>query len=460
MRGRVSLDASLFSGSNYPFVQHTITASRVIEDMHITWETASQSGLWLTKFNSLFGNSVDIDFVPVHDVDLLLLNDDQTVAIDTREFSYESQSWDQNRFIAIWRADFTEITAVINKANLIDSGFEETRGLLDARVTDYRPTPVTDIRVFSDGEYRSALRSDKSVRFRSGYNNRITSESLTNDRGERASSVELTFEAGAGLGRHPACDTSVGVRSLGGAVPDATGNLLVSGDACLYIRPKLNFSGNVASVAPGQFVFSDGCEAPCSCGDFSDLYNYAKRTWSRYQTIAARANDIRVIYHAIRDYMANVKACAERHPLRIIVWPVRECQFAAAVGLCNPTNVPLRDVVIEFNVQDAGGSDIGSSVVCDSIHRVDYEDSQQMPVPYFFEAPLPTARIRLRCVPPGSMSYVVFKGSVPEAEHGRPIRICGTCPTGVPEPLPTPSPSCGEATLECPEPVNCDLEEP
>lgn len=453
---RISVDGFNRNGDNYPFVTNVTYLKLLIEDLHISTVRPNVPALWLRWYSADVGLPADAWVPsPVNQVDLLIEDDDHTAIFDTRLFTFNSRLWSGNRYLLTWTDDDTIIMATVQKDTALQRGYVATQALLDPRVTDWRPRPITDVKVRDGNQLVSAVRSDGSVQFREGYNADFGTGTAVSDRGERLSAVSLNFLAGAGLGRHAGCDLNRGVTKIGGAAPDAQGNLLINGDSCVTLKPRLLFSPDGAVVQPGTFTLHDGCSAPCECDDFTDLYKYVRRTWSRYQSIAGRASKIRDLYHGIRDYMATAQECSERQTLRVFVWPIRPCTFAAAVGVCNPSDEPIHDVTLEFSISD-GEVDIGANAVCDSIYRVDYFNAQQMPTPYYFEQPLPNARIVLRCIPPGSMGYVVFRGVVPSLPDTQPVKLCVFCPVGMPLPLQTPDEYCGEAALSCEAAENCD----
>lgn len=453
---RISVDAFPDNGINYPFVAFLPELPYLVEDLHISTIVSPLPSLWLKWYRSDVGLPPQPD-VPavVNAVDMLIADDEDNTVFDTREMQFEQRLWSGNRYICTWTSESTVIVATIQKDPQLASGYATQKGLLDPRATDWRPRPLTDLKVSTARSVLSAVRSDGTVKFREGYNSNLLASTGISERGERIQLLDVDYAAGAGLGRYAGCDFNLGITNLGGAVPNAIGDVLINGDSCFSFTPKLLFGPGGATLVPGTFLLRDGCEAPCNCDDFASLYKYIRRTWSRYQAIAGQANQIRSAYHAIRDYMASAKECSERQTLRVFVWPIRPCTFAAAVGICNPTDEPLHDVVIDFSISDANDVDLGANASCDSIYRVDYFQSQVMPTPYYFEQPLPNARIVLRCIPPGSMGYVVFRGIVPESGHEQPVKICAICPVGVPLPLKTPDTHCGHAELVCEEPENC-----
>lgn len=453
---QLSLDTFPRSGTNYPFVAPPGNLAKSVQDLSISSFDTPRVDLWLKWVVGLGEFDVIADPAAVHAVDLLIVDDNDTPIFDTRTWSYQEYSWTGNVIVASWRNATTVITATVVRDPTSDY-FQATQvGLLDPRVAEWRARPVTDCQVLKDGSWVSAIRSDKSIRIREGYNARFVITESSNARGDTTSDIEIAFVSGEGLGLVDGCTADIGIQSLGDARPEANGDLLIGGDACISLTPVVQFGVDTATIVPGEFILQDACESPCKCSQFVDLLNYTKRVWSRLQTIALRSKEIRDAYHGIRDFLLDAKSCAEQNTLRGFVWPVRPCAFAAAVGICNPSDEPLHDVVLQFTIVGAGDVDLGAKVTCTSIHRVDHHLGQRMPVPYVFEAPLPEASVTLRCIPPGGMGYVIFHGEIDEPVEDTEVAIQISATSLGETVLPLPEDLRVQTKLVCPVDDNCE----
>lgn len=452
----IGVDSLPLSGSNYPFVAAVGSLLDVIEDLHISTVAKPRIGLWLRWVAGLGSATADSGVpTPVNVADLLIGDDTNAFVIDTRGFSLRLDQWAGSRWVLTWTGPDTVVTATVQMQDALKAGYLATNALLDPRTVDWRPEALRDVLVHTGSQYVSVLRSDGRVRFREGYNTNIVTASRISNRGENSQDIELNFQAGSGLGLAPGCGLFAGIRSLGGAVPDDNGDLLVTGDRCLSVQPVIEFVGEGALLVPGEITIRDACAAGCTCADFTDLYQYVTRTWSRYRSIASRASDIRDAYHGIVAFMRAARECAERKYLRAFVWPVRPCTVAAAIGICNPTDEPLYDVELEATLTDATDVAIGNAS-CDSIFRVDHHRGQLLPTPYYFEEGFPNARVILRCVPPGSMGYVVFQAALSSAEDDLAVKLTVSCTAGPGGGLPAADPASYTANLTCQEPTECE----
>lgn len=454
--GSIGQDSFARSANTYPFVPET-PVNEIIEDIVISSFETPQIALWMTWVSGLGTAAGDSSAPPpAHEVDLLIQDENSDLLLDTRSFpTFHKDPGTNGRETLRWISETTSITMIVNRSDpsSIKSRYRLSRALLDPRTTHWRARPLLDLKVWTGSEYVSATRSDGTIRIREGLNAKITTETEVSNRGEGVHDLNLDFIGGEGQGRFPACDHGIGVRKLGEAMPDAQGDLVVHGDSCIDVQPAVDFSGETATIRTGEFTVRDGCSAPCECSDFSQLYKYTRQVWSKYQDIARRANELRDEYHSIRDFMDDVRKCAERQTLRVLMWPVRDCTFAAAVGLCNPSDQPIHDVTVQFNFTTQHEKPI--LPVCDTIYRVDHYEGQQMPTPYMFEEGFPDPQIKLRCIPPGSMGYVVFKAEFPDAVEGDKACFRAFCPVGVPLPLVPPDPVETCVDTVCPENEDC-----
>lgn len=446
------------SGRNYPFIESEPHAIAAIEDLFISTETTPEPTLRLFSVATPRTTGADPGVrAAIHPYDLQIA-DSQGLRFDTRNFSYSEEQWGDNRWIAKWTAGHTSITAVFNTKNEYPGSFFVSKGYLDPRVVVWRTESVKDILLYQDGEYQSVLRSDRSAVFREGHNCDLQVSEDVALTGETVSVIATNFTPGSGLGFHPGCDVETGLTSIGGVLPDVSGNIILSGqDGCFAFEPKIDFSGSESgSIRRGEFEFRDDCDARCECQDFQRVYRYLRRTWVRYLAIAQRAEEIRDKYHELRDLMVAMKECAERRALRAVIWPVRECTFAALVGICNTTDEPLKDVELTFKITNiSDGSELSEEEgpICETVHRVDQETELTMPLPYSLEDPLPLGRVKFRCVAPHSLAYVTFKANY-EGQPDQELELC-VQPLVIPPPLPPQEEVCAKIKLECKKDENC-----
>ncbi|GIW89579.1 MAG: hypothetical protein KatS3mg109_0011 [Pirellulaceae bacterium] len=446
------------SGRSYPFVDGEPNGVAAVEDLFVSTDAQPDPVLRLFSVWTPRTTGVDPGVRPgAHEYDLELYNSAGAL-FDTRDFSIVRKStWGTSREVVTWIEGSTVITAVFNTVNEYPGAFFLERGYLDPRVVSWRRPAIRDVLVYKNGGYVSARRSDNRVVFREGHNCDLSVTTETAVTGELTSVIQFDFEPGAGLGLHPGCDVELGITSIGGATPDAAGNVNLSGtDGCFAFEPKIDFiSNDVGVLNRGKFVLRDDCDVPCECEDFQAVYRYLRRTWSRYLALGRRAEAVRDRYHELREVLQEILACAEKKSLRALLWPVRDCQFAGLVGLCNPTDSALHDVELEFTLTTDSGqlSDEADGPICDTINRRDFEEGNRMPEPYYFEQGLPVAKVRLRCVPPKSLAYVTFKVNY-QGQDKEEVEIRLRAVT-VPEPLPPQDEVTHKIKLVCPPKENC-----
>lgn len=479
------------SGSNYPLTVPT-AVSPFLEDLAIDTSLTTADGLRVTWIAGIGEADADLN-VPtkVNRFDMLIQNEMATILWDTRQFEYHEYEFGAY-YIGCWSRDDTVIQAVIKPDVAAKSGYRLSGAAIDSRSVTFRSRPVIDFEIWNGDEYVSTtahLDHGKVLRLRRGYNTNLTTLQTRTTRGEIVQDVTVDIVPGAGIGRFPACDANLGISALGGAKPTEAGDLIITGDDCLRFQPKVTYDIDGATVVDGQFTLEDICQAGCQCEDFTELAKYTTATWNRMREIATRANEIRNQYHSIRDHMAAVKECAEKQPLRLEAWPIRPCEMAVMVGVCNPGDENMEDITVQLDIKTTDDEPIDDAIVhCDSIYRVDHESGKPLPKPYSFESPMPGAQIKFKCIPPNSMGYVTFRlklaqSEIPTTEESttadpgptttatgptttptptttaapvpNEVKFCLFCPVGMPLPWKTPDELCKTVDVSCSEDKEC-----
>lgn len=422
VRGTLGVDNVLFGGEAYPFTQAS-ELSFWLEDLHISTHRQLTLPLRLNWISlDIEEGQLDVGVPPaVNPADLQFATNALDI-IDTREMEHAVRVWDPALEVHVWKDEDTVIQAVL-RTDVEQRGRLGNRDYIDPRAISYRPQLLQDVRVKVGDNVVSALRSDKTLRVKAGYNMQLGSSSQIDARGERFSQLDIDAVPGAGLGRFPGCDVNTGIVSLGGAQPTVEGNLLLGGDNCITVRPKVTFESNVATVYPGEFDISDACTAACECGDFVSVVNYATQVWNRYRVLAARAQSLQVGYHDLRAELVAWRECAQSNPLRVHTWKAQPCAVGIGVGVCNVDPSCLSGATLTVKVKDSGGNDIGGSVAEGDAFQVEYTGGLGYNVPAGFSLADGTYSFQLPDVEPGRMGFVFLRYELSDCEQAGEIEV-------------------------------------
>lgn len=455
--GQLGPEETPASGSNYPFLgSNSMTA--VVEQCAIF--LYNQRPRYI-RIDSIFGLGVAGGSSPaVNAVDVILRDTTGEIVMDTRYCAYNELQWDGDRWLLEWLGLGTRLRLIALRNDSLQAVYAEPAAYLDARCVHASARTFEGATFFSKGANYSVRRSDRTIRIRAGHNLSVRVASGLSARGERSKDIFLDAVPGEGQGKFEGCLTEAPVRTISNQQPSDTGDFFLSGDKCLTVKPHVVFQGGQATVSSGRLVTDDLCAPPCTCDDFTEVYQYAKRVWGELKRRAARAEQLRDDYHQIRDIWSNMAECAESNLMRVKGWAQRNGVIVALAGFCNPTDEPIRDVTLRLSIKDADDETLSGALNCETISRVDFKTGDNYPMPYSFEEPLPDATVKLECIPPGQMSYVVFQYTPEGLEDGDTVRLCveldSELPPGVREQLPR----CYDAKIDLKDYSDCDPNAP
>lgn len=389
-------------------------------------------------------------------VDLTLLDTAGDVVIDTRAMMLTAKLWHDDIWHLAWKNRYESVQLICRRGSSLQAVYAPNNAYIDARCVHASPLGINRVEVFSAGYWTPAMRSDGTLRFRLGYNMEFTTKSAISARGERVADWFIDAVPGAGLGRFEGCLTAAPIRKIVNQAPTDAGEFFLTGDPCLTVKPVFEFGSDTVKVVDGKLELDDLCEPPCTCDDFTEVYQYAKRVWEELKRRAARAEAIRDDYHQVRAVWMNLAQCAESNLLRVKAWPQRGCGIIGIVGFCNPTDDVIRDVTLKINVRTDEDVDLPGNLLCESVTRVDYDQGDNFPAPYVFEEGFPNAKVQLKCIPPGQMSYVSFQYTPDGLEDGDTVRLCveldSECPVGIRD----QTRRCYDTKLLCKPEENCN----
>lgn len=411
--GRLGVDGFPYNGRSYPFFRDTV-AARFLEDIHISWQRSPLPEVHLKTAVGVGTLAYDGEFERgPHEIAFTFSDAQGEEVLRTHGMTHTSRVWCDNVKVHQWVSDEAVIQATVRHNGPLYDFYEFDQLALDPRALDFRPVHLRDVVVNYNGSNQSVIRENGNIRVATGYNVEFDTSSFRSDRGEKISQLKINASPGAGLGKFPGCDANVGITQLGGVSPTPEGDLLLSGTDCLSVRPAVNFTNVSALVLDGKFHVRDGCEAPCDCGDFASVANYAIGIWNQYRVLASRISDIRDDYHELRNQILNWKSCVERNPMRLHTWRAPPCGLGVGAGICNVSDECLTGLSLNFTLDDGEGESIGS-INSDYVYQTRYASGLGYNTTTPYTADGNQINIPLDDIEPGQMGFIFFRFEFPE----------------------------------------------
>jgi len=334
---------------DYPFVRPSTDIRGRITDFHLAHDRnwarlplrlARVVGLG-TPSNSSWAPDESLDssssWSPGQGGAVIVVDADDTVVFDARgeDVRYERRPWGPDVILHCWRGSgsycaLSERRPPAGDAADLPYDLHPASAILDERCSELTPPHITH---FGVGD--AAAGPGGVMTLVEGYN--VGLSAVRGKSGMRtAFTVTMEAEAGLGSGLHPGCAGGVGLRTLGGARADDSGNLQVNGDGCLLIAPEDGESG---------LTISGQCGPCCKCSEFDDVqmgivatHDRLKGEWNRALESVARAD---AITESLSAFMRS-----QQSPLRLNLVPYGGRYVDVQSWVRNHNPHPVQDVDI------------------------------------------------------------------------------------------------------------------
>lgn len=302
------------------------------------------------------------------------------VVFDGADAEYEGRAFSTRFYVHEWRTASAVCLAVQHTGQAdpdrvveYPAVVEPVSGVLDARCYERAPAGVTAVVV-------NGARLTGRVHLVNGYNTTLAAGAgagptaglvrRTSLRPEAR--VALAADPGTGAGVYPGCESDPvpAVRRVGGATPDAAGNLTVAADGCYWVRrPAAGWAGgsSAVSLTPAAVTLGNDCRPCCECDDYVAVYRAAARVHGRYRDLGRLAEAVRARFAENKARWLDQKACREARRLRVTLVSAAPGGVIVLAAVCNPSKDCVR-VAVVVSARGNGGAPAvvpGSTFVTD-----------------------------------------------------------------------------------------------
>lgn len=424
-------------GTRYPFIDPSDKLAELIGDLYLHYEddclfVQPFSIKWLYGFGE---DSAVIGVSPVHAYDMAIVDANDDIVFDTTTAtSFKAVNWGNTLRVIEWATGDT-ILRVVKYAAWEEPEplyawpvyFEPANAQLDPR-TLQAATDVVSTLIFETGDHQGknaeehTLTEQGPVVFSGGYNVTFaTVEDEVVGGQRRVINIDVDVQANTGLGAFPGCDETLPLRRVNDVAATESGNFSLAADGCPNIVPVLEGEATeptetefgTQAVDHGAFTVTDSCGPCCSCQDFLNVYAALKRLWSRYAELARRAEAVRDLMRENNKRWEEQRTCRKAAALRGAVMPIIPNTVAAAAGICNNTDSPLRNVEIKLDFTESDTGEDGCVVCNSSIRRGNFDAKSKLPSGIWQQYKLvgewPVFYAEFDCINVGDMGSVAFR---------------------------------------------------
>lgn len=302
-----------FYGYEYPWVNPSADIHALVADAYLAYEDQSRVYELPFKVTYMYGFGCIPKGKPAgtpvttHNADVVIKDaNDLTVFDSTTASRFARKDWGDRLEIIEWESDLAVCRFVLHTAWPGESsqslGLEPSpknypihivpdNAVFDERVTQKMADRVKSIRV-------GLTKVDLDVVLQAGFNTEIIpGDEVSIFGGRRQTPFTWNFTPGAGDGRFNSCnDDELFVRTINGVAPQDTGEFLLAGDQCYFVRqPTTLLPGTPRTVAPTPATLQVGneCEACCDCEDFENVYKAMIDIRDRWEAAGLESSTIR-----------------------------------------------------------------------------------------------------------------------------------------------------------------------
>lgn len=339
-----------FYGTNYPFVRPSVDLRWLISDLWFAHSDVSARPPLFVRQLLHFGRPLLLEPPGSefeHACDIVLADSASNVVCDTRQaVAYTGRAFGTRFYIHEWlfldkvcrvvqhtklRMEQLEALRITEDGVLVTTEARQQRiieqlsspipifltpedGELDERSHELLPERVTSIQVGTDiltgnvnlvAGYNMQLEKDQSST-RSAISPIPAFASVANTGlNNLESTIVLTAVAGGGSGVFPGCqNTNLGLRSVNGIQPNATGDFLLGATGCLFVRPPYLLD-NPAHLASASLRMGNNCTVCSSCADYLKVYQFEQDLRDRMARVGELTTKVVDAHDNTVDLWAN-----------------------------------------------------------------------------------------------------------------------------------------------------------
>ncbi len=332
---------------DYPFIGPIVNANlrslvgdvlvRMVQVFGSVPNYAIRHGLKLGSFTKS-GSSISFTF--------LLANG--TTAIDSSTAATTvSQTWGNWKIIEYRHASWSVKLVIDTNVAADFSVTGDDNYYLSARCLEFTPLfikqfSVNSVLVGPNGAVTNptpAVRVfNSNVKLQSGFNFRIdhdpvpTVAPIANEAQPQAADLfsKLRFNVipGAGKGRYSDCAETVPstpyIQSINGMLPDAKGNLNISGSECYRVERPIHFTSvppdsnpRQGTITPGELELTGDCGTCTDCDDFYNAYVKLRQVYVRLKAVRDRSEALARQYTHIGRLVDTYNAYVMKPEVRL-----------------------------------------------------------------------------------------------------------------------------------------------
>lgn len=312
------------------------------------------------------GVGTDSSHTPAHDVDVVVLDAHDNVVFDsTAVTAFSSVDFGTSLRVHRWSEDQAACTMVQRVGWPIDvpppadvpSSFSPHEAVLDARCHAIMSKRLRSLKFGGHG--------GRSIELVAGYNSTLD-DAQSVVAGRRRNRVTFGLSPGAGEGRSPGCTDYIDsdIRTINGQGPDELGNVNISGDGCVTVRPLSNVffiyqrGATRLAVMPevSAIQFDDVCSPCCPCDFYVNTQTAIKRIWDLLAAASSGMNDAAIAGADIATRWDAAKACRESQTVSMNAITHDTRLVDVSGGICNHEAECLDNVELRFSITAAGGA--------------------------------------------------------------------------------------------------------
>ena len=359
------------SGLDYPFVAPSADIQYAVADFYFSYDDPSDyiAGAREAKLPLRLLLLTDAPNIKIVDADAHVIFDTtrQIAGEDiyslTRDAvwgsNYKIYEWTYNaayidNHLATLRTDYPDLVKGVCRVVLYSdweqpASVSPQNAVLDARAVYRLPARLLSLQTRNCNALSPRYRGN--FKFKNGFNTNIAAATQTSANFHLNTAVTFTAAAGSGSGKFRTCvdpedpividcqptsDPPPGtpITKINGVGPSSTGDFLISGSGCNWVRRPVDYIGGVAHARSEQQMGGD-CPPCCACPEYVDTALYMNLEANKYQLIGLRASAIRAKHQENIDRWNNQRSCSLMHPLTLLM-EAQRCPYIDIIAiLCN-----------------------------------------------------------------------------------------------------------------------------
>jgi len=471
--GRVGIAvAQPQSGVDYPLVTPSEDIRFLLADAYFSYDDPADydSALapfvpplrirWLFGFGCLPAVAPSGEPAPVHDADVVLIDDDGDVVFDsTTATEFLSKPWGDRLHIFAWETADAVLRLVMHtkwppadapEARDYPIHLSPEHAVLDEFTVERRPKRVKSFTVVLDNM------AGVPVDFVEGFNVAFAASTISTPGGRLVNRIQMEAVPGFGAGIFPGCGPEpLVIRTMNGVPPTVPGDFQLSATDCYFVRQPTTLVSTLPRLTvptPAMLQIGGDCTPCCACEDYVAAAEYLNETAADYTNIGQIANGTRNLYHQNRTRWTIHAECLEKLKLRLVLVP-QLCPFLdVAAQFCNQSEecITTLKLTINFAGTPVSAAEVAGFTVIRGLDALDGRRGRGLSR-YTMGGSWPVFTATWDSVEPFSAVHVRFRLEFDDCGEfsGGPVGVKASL-SGTADGVPVATSISRDAVLECP----------